>query len=326
LPKYLWKVKFDLIVFETLFMCTRWDRKAFGRNCEKVRMLKEMEAKKIALPQDEFINTDILCEFINEIGVETVFSVAPPSEWSRIYSGVDKAKVTFYRVLPGYLDKRVLAGIKSVDELGKKRTVDIGYRTAGRPYPWFGRHGYLKQKVAERVSEKAVQKGLVTDISTDGEDTILGDEWYRFLLNCKYTIGAEGGTSILDHDGTIHKKTEAYLQEHPGASFEEVESECFPGLDGNFRLFAISPRHLEACATRTCQILTTGDYNRILDAGKHFIELSKDFTNLEEVLECVVDDHLRGELTEQAYEDIVASGKYSYEAFVDFVIKHSLSQ
>ena len=305
-------------------MCSRWDREAFRKNWKKVSKLREMDTRKIALPQDEFINTDILSEFINEIGIDIVFSVAPASEWARIYSSVDRAKVKFYQVLPGYLDNQILERIRSLGKMGGRRRIDIGYRTAGRPYPWFGRHGYLKQQVAEKFLEKAPQKGLAIDISTDNEDTILGDEWYKFLLKCKYAIGAEGGTSILDHDGSIHKKTGEYLREHPEASFEEIEAKCFIGLDGTFSLFAISPRHLEACATRTCQILTTGEYNRILDAGRHYIELNKDFSNLDEVLESVVDDRMRGDLTERAYEDVVASGKYTYEAFVDFVLERSL--
>jgi hypothetical protein len=316
-------MKFDLVVFETLFMCSRWDREVFRKNWQKVRRLREMDARRVALPQDEFISTDLLSEFVNDMGIDVVFSVAPPSEWPRIYSSVDSGKVKFYQVLAGYLDRRTVEKARTLWRIGEERTIDIGYRTAGRPYPWFGRHGYLKQKVAEKFIERAPQTGLAIDISTNNEDTIVGDDWYKFLLKCKYTLGVEGGTSILDYDGGIHEKTSEYLRQHPEASFEEIEAACFPGLDGTFNLSAISPRHLEACATGTCQILTAGEYNRILDAGRHYIKLEKDFSNLDEVLQCVADDRMRGDLTERAYEDIVASGKYTYEAFVNFVLERS---
>jgi len=291
---------------------------------EKVISLKGMDARKVALPQDEFINTDILCDFINEMALDVVFSVAPSSEWPKIYSTVDRSKVQFYQVLPGYLDEKVLEKIERLEQIPHERTIDIGYRTAGRPYPWFGRHGYLKQKVAEVILESGPQKGLTIDISTSNEEPILGDQWYDFLLRCKYTIGTEGGTSILDLDGSIHKKTTDYIASHPEASFKEVEAACFPNLDGTFKLFAISPRHLEACAVKTCQILTTGEYNGILEPGRHYIELKSDFSNLEQVLDLIEEDKMRAELTEQAYEEIVASGRYTYKEFVDFVLEHSL--
>jgi hypothetical protein len=120
--------------------------------------------------------------------------------------------------------------------------------------------------------------------------------------------------------------TESYLAEHPGASFEEVERECFPGLDGGLRYVAISPRHLEACATRTCQVLVEGEYNDVLVPGRHYLELKRDFSNLEQVLNAVKQDHLRQEITEQAFRDIVASGNYTYRSFVEHVLREAVPE
>lgn len=323
LPRYLWKVPFDLIVFDTLFF-SRWKRTAFLRRVEQARALRQLDAVRIALPQDEFISADILSGSINELGIDVVFSVAPPSEWPKIYPTVDPCQVAFYQVLTGYLDDEVVANISALERQPRKRTIDIGYRVAGRPYLWFGRHGYLKQRIAEVFQAKAPPKGLAIDISTRDEDAILGDGWYEFLLRCKYTIGAEGGTSILDWDGSIHEETSNYVARHPQATFEEVEAACFPNRDGTFQLFAMGPRHLEACATKTCQVLTTGNYNGVLEPGKHYIELKKDFSNIDQVLELMAEDRLRAEITERAYQDIVASGKYSYKRFVEFILECSL--
>lgn len=324
IPRYVWRIPFDLIVFDTLFSCTRWSRAVFQRNVEKVLPLKKIEAVRAILPQDEFISADILCDFINQMGIDVIFSVAPPSEWPKIYARVSDSRTEFHRVLTGYLDEGVVRRIKKRERRSSVRAIDIGYKTAGRPYFWFGRHGYLKQEIAERFQQKAPQRGLLIDISTRNEDTILGDRWFDFLLNCKYTIGTEGGTSILDWDGEIHERTTQYTGVHPEADFEEVEAACFPGLDGTLELFAISPRHLEACATRTCQVLAKGTYNGILSPGKHYIELEKDFSNIDEVLDIIAEDRLRAEITERAYEDIVASERFTYRKFVEFVIRHSL--
>ena len=55
--------------------------------------------------------------------------------------------------------------------------------------------------------------------------------------------------------------------------------------DGRLQLFAISPRHLEACATRTCQVLVEGEYSGVLRPGEHYIPVRKDLSNLDDVLE-----------------------------------------
>jgi hypothetical protein len=48
----------------------------------------------------------------------------------------------------------------------------------------------------------------------------------------------------------------------------------------------------------------------------HFIPLKKDFSNVDEVLEKVQDDVYVRQMTERAYQDVIASGKYSYAGFI----------
>jgi hypothetical protein len=91
-------------------------------------------------------------------------------------------------------------------------------------------------------------------------------------------------------------------------------------MDGQLNLRTISPRHLEACATRTPQILVEGSYSGILQAGRHYIPLKPDFSNLAAVVDDVERGDDRRDLAEQAYTDVVASGAYGYEGFVRTVL------
>ena len=143
-------------------------------------------------------------------------------------------------------------------------------------------------------------------------------------MRCKYTIAIEGGASILDKDGSLREKTEAYLVQNPQADFAEVEKACFPGRDGELVYKAISPKHLESCATRTCQILVEGDYNGILIPGTHYIELKQDFSNINQVLRTAQEDQIRAKITQRAYNDIIASGQYTYRYFVASVLRDTL--
>jgi hypothetical protein len=322
---YLKTIKFDLVIFGTLFLANRMVAEWFEPALNKARPLKSLDAVKIVFPQDEHAYTEPLSEFIREFDIDCVFSVAPESEWPMIYQSTDRTKTKLFSVLTGYLDDQTIARVKLLGKDVKSRDIDLGYRT-WRAIPSLGRHGFMRQQIAELFQEKAPARGLLTDISTRREDTLWGDAWYKFLLRCKYTMSVEGGASVLDRDGAIQRKTEAYLEQHPRATFAEVEEACFPGLDGKLHYAAISPRHLEACATRTCQILVEGKYNDVLVAGRHYIELKRDFSNLDQVLDAMKQDHLRHEINECAYREIVDSGRYTYRSYVDSVLRQSLPE
>ena len=320
IPDYLLKIDFDIILFHYAFLSSRYaGKESFLTSLNQVLPLKNSKAIKAVLPQDEYFDSESLVHFIHELNIQIVFSVSPETEWGQLYEGVDFTKIKFYKVLTGYLDDK---GIKTIDRFSKsiKKDIDVGYRARNLPQ-WLGRHGYMKTEIAEIFNATLKKYNLNTSISTNPKDTFLGYDWYRFMVRCKYMLGVEGGSTVHDRDGSITIKGKAYLKEHPNCTFEEIENACFAGLDGKLQLIAISPRHLEACATKTCQLLVESTYNGILKPGVHYIEIKKDFSNVNEVLDLVKNDSLRHEIVENAYRDIVLSGKYSYPNFVNFVLE-----
>lgn len=319
----LLKINFDLIIFHNIFLSKRWGGEYFKFYLERVKLLKLVKCTKIALPQDEFLQTDILCNFLEEFEIEHVFSVSPPTEFSKIYANIDRNKIKLHTILTGYLDESTLKKIRKFEKITKEKDIDICYRVTPGAH-WLGRHGFLKTQIGKLFSNLGEKNKLIIDISINEKDTILGDDWYKFLLRSKYTIGVEGGASILDHNGSLKAKTEAYLEQYPNASFEEVESACFPGRDGELQLFVISPRHLEACATKTCQILIEGNYNGLLKPGKHYIPLNKDFSNLDSIIREVKDDVKRKSIIENAYNDIIVNKTVTYQSFVEKILKEVL--
>lgn len=324
-PDELKNIDYELIIFHTKFLSARWVLDNFYRVIKSTQLdfIRNSNAVKIAIPQDEFLNTNAICDFIDEFNIDHVFTNTNGIDTSNIYGSVKNKNVNYQEVLTGYLDEHTIEKINNLGKLIPERKIDIGYRAWKTAY-WLGEHGQKKSEIAEKFNNEVKKYHLNTDISTKEEDTFLGDDWYKFLLNCKYFIGVEGGSSISDKDGSIKRQTENYLELNPEANFDQVKRACFSERDGEFRLYAISPRHLEACATRTCQILMEGEYNGILKPGIHYIELKEDYSNIDEVLKIVEDDKLRKEITDRVYKDIVESGKYNYQAFVNYILKTSL--
>jgi hypothetical protein len=314
-PAWIDRLDIDLVVLHTILLATRWQPQVLRDAVRQMGPVRRLRCPRIAIPQDEFLNTDLLVDVLRDFGVSHVYTSAGEEDWAAIYGPLLADGIGISRVLTGYLDPATVQRIEALSRRGPAREIDVGYR-AWKPEPWLGRHGMLKAWIADAVQAEGPRRGLRLDISTRAEDTLLGDAWYDLLLRSRWTIGVEGGASLHDRDGSIRRRVDAYLAEHPNAPFDEVEAACFPGLDGRLHLRAISPRHLEACATRTPQILVEGSYNGILTAGRHFVPLRADLGNISEILDEVAQGHDGREMAEQAYQDVVASGRYGYDAFV----------
>ena len=71
--------------------------------------------------------------------------------------------------------------------------------------------------------------------------------------------------------------------------------------------------------------MVEGQYNGILKPDRHYLELKRDFSNLDEVLVRVKRDQERQEMVSRAYRDIVESGLYTYQSFVELVLAKSLN-
>jgi hypothetical protein len=274
------------------------------------------------MPQDEDAYTDYIRTIMREAGVETVFTCASECDYQVFYP-VQKTGLKYYFTThPGLVDENTRAMLEKKNLDHGDRPIDIGYRARRLPF-WLGRHGQKKYQVGERVKAYCDREtNLTTDISSHPEKTLYGDDWLAFLLRCRTVLGSEGGASLLDADDTIRPAVERYVHEHTGAEFEEVEAACFPGRDGDIRYFAISPRHFECAMTKTCQVLLEGRYAGIFRAGEHYIELKGDYSNLPEVVEKVRDRGYCCRIAENAYQDIVASGKYTYRIFANQVVDH----
>ena len=317
-PAWIGELDIDLVILHTTLLSDRWQPDDFRDVVRRMLPVRGVRSAKVAMPQDEFLNTDILVEALEKVGVDHVFTCAPQEEWPTIYGPLVAKGVGMTRVLTGYIEPRTVQEIDRLSRRVAAREIDIGYR-AKRPRPWLGRHGMMKEWVANAFAAEGRRRGLRVDISNEPGDVLLGDAWHRFLLSSRYTIGVESGASILDRQGRIRACSDALVEANPEASFEDVERHCFAGLDGGLNLRAIAPRHFEACATRTPQILVEGAYNGILEAGRHYIPVRADFANLSEVVDEVVRGDHR-EMAEQAYREIVAPGAFGYPAFVGSVL------
>ena len=75
----------------------------------------------------------------------------------------------------------------------------------------------------------------------------------------------------------------------------------------------ISPRVFEAIVMRTALVLYEGEYSGIVEPGRHYFALKKDYSNFDDAVRFVRDPASVHAMTDRAFADIVASGRYGHE-------------
>ena len=278
--------------------------------------LKTFQGVKILMKQDENHRFKEMAKYIGETGFDLILTCLPKESISKIYPKEIVGSVAFSRMLTGY----VTPSLRLLNYLNKKRPIDIGYRGSIQPLS-FGRLAYEKRLIGEDVSRIVSTKNLLNlDISSKWEDRKGGNDWFDFLLKSKATLGAESGASVFDVNGDLDERCRK-LEEKLGAFNESKDyAESFLSginhLENKVHYNQISPRHFEAIATGTVQLLYPGQYSNILKPGKHYFELKRDYSNINEAINYICDDKKRVRMAKVAYEEIILNKDYWIETFV----------
>lgn len=315
-PTGLPQLQFSVIVLHySLF--GRWPFQLDRRFIEYIRVATGF---KVAFFQDEHQNCTARFRFIDDARINSIYSLLEPREVPKVYGRY--TRVTDVRhTLTGYVSDELIDMAQRWQKPDSERHIDIGYR--GRALAYFmGRGGQEKSAIAHEFLARSAGYDLILDIKTGEADRIYGEDWWRFIANCRGMLGVEAGVSIFDLEDRVQQQCRRILAERPGASFEEVSQIALREWEGNIYYRTISPRIFEAAAFGVCQILFEGNYNGILEPMKHYIPLKKDFSNFREVMSAFRDSELRSSITKQAYADLIASGVYSYAQFISQFDKH----
>lgn len=295
-----------------------------------VRSLERFNGLKALFIQDEYEGTEIARTWMDRIRFDLVYTCVPPEGLEDVYPSYRFPATEFLPTLTGYVPEDA-----SIERFGKPlsdRKVLIAYR--GRRLPAvYGDLGYEKYRIGVEMKVIAEMRGLPVDIEVDDSKRIYGTGWYEFLGSARATLGTESGANVFDFDGSLGKRIKALQAKNPEISFDEISAEVLAPHEGLVAMNQISPKVFEAIRLRTALILFDGSYSGVVQPDIHFISLKKDFSNIDEVFQKLQDDEYVKALTDRAYEDVVASGKYSYKCFVEGIdsdieqrVLHSTSQ
>ncbi len=251
----------------------------------------------------------MLDDWLADLAVDVIFSVYGPAEHALLYPRC-AGTVRFERCLTGYVDEADVSASAACVLPHRQRPLDLAYRAKRMSFR-YGRLGQLKHEVGEAVKPLARERGLRVDISTDPADAILGDRWFPFVASARAVLGVESGSGAVDRRGELRADEARYL-ELPGATFEDFAARREAGWDDH-ALQALGPRHLEAAAALSTQLLVEGRYEDALRAGRALRAAARRPRRRRCGARERCEDHATIEaMAVQTYLDVILSGRFSY--------------
>jgi hypothetical protein len=318
---------FDINLFDVVIIhySARLVFPGFGLAPPFLEALTAFRGLKMVFIQDDYDLPAVASAMINRLGIKVAFMSVPPADRKQFF-GTVTGDVEFVQVMTGYVADFADAGAMPDLPPPSQRPIAIGYRARELPY----RYGDLTREkitIAQRMKTICAAKGIRHDIELSEDKRLYGSAWTRFLMQCRATLGTETGSNVIDPDGSLTAKINRALAADRSLTYEQVHARFLRDIDGTIHINQVSPRVFEAIALRTGLVLFTGTYSNVVEPGRHFIELKKDFSNVDEVLRQVHDDALLEAMTERAYRDVIESRRYGYarmvEAVDDAIARHA---
>lgn len=280
-----------------------------------IKILSEFNGLKVLFIQDEYDKTEFTRRWMEKLQFDIVFTCVPEQHIQDIYPKERFKATKFVQNLTGYVSDSFLDN--KLFFPFEERTNYVCYRGRNLPY-WYGELGRNKYEIGVKMKEYCKAWGIPCDIESEDTERIYGDAWYYFLANSRATLGTESGANIFDFDGKLRLNILREIEKNPDYSYAKAKKQYLKN-DGLIKMGQISPKMFEAILVKTVLILFEGNYSNILLPDKHYIPLKKDWSNVKEVLEKIKDINYLEKISELAYQDIIAEGKYSYKSFVKFV-------
>ncbi|AKQ33745.1 glycosyltransferase family protein [Candidatus Coxiella mudrowiae] len=253
--------------------------------------------------------------------------------------------------IPHALNPKVFSAKKTYE----KRLVDVGTRSH-RYSPHLGddERNRLLEYFANTVPNKFHLR-----CNVDTSTRFNREGWAAFLNQCKATIATEVGSFYLQKDDALVDEINYFFLKNSKKPILEERSflrAMARGLlpkfiknkikqyliipedlekNADFKVIyhqiikkhlpcpeyskTISSRHFDAIGTKTLQILTPGRYADILKPYEHYFPLTKNFSNIEEIIDSLKDKAIYTRVTEAAYEHVISN--HTYQHRIDQVIE-----
>lgn len=281
---------------------------------ERIRPLLESASIRVAMPQDDYLHCDRLDSFICQNGISHVYTPIT-NDLEVLYPRASAKPIVFAHALTGYVDESQFERVRQYSRPFSDREWDLGQRIRLLD-PQLGSAARRKGEIAVAFSQHAFRAGFICNVSTNPNDVFLGDDWYRFLGNTRFTVGAKGGASATDPKGRMTDQVRRMRLREPEISGESIQKKLRKGRSrpGNFT--AISPRIFESAAMGTCQILRHDEYFDGFEPWEHYVPIDDNMSENSAVFDVMRDHEHASAIVSASQDFLLSSNKFTYRKFL----------
>jgi len=300
-----------ILTYDTLAFRT-WP--IWNQLVNRIMPLIESTPVRIAFPQDDYTNCQILDEFFSSAKMKHVYSPIN-SDLEVLYPQSTSRSIRFAEALTGYVDDNFTKREAKFSRPFALRKLDLGQRVRLLD-PHLGSRAAQKAEIAVQFAAAAKDMGFSCDVSTSPKDVLLGENWFQFLGNTRFTVGAKGGASIVDPRGKLADKVRRLRARHPHLSRRELGDRLNLSdvMCGDFS--AVSPRLFEAAAMGTCQILLRDHYFDGFEPWRHYVPLDSGGAIDPRVWKVMRDIDLAGEIVRASQAFLLETERFTYAKFL----------
>ena len=274
---------------------------------------------RAVMPQDDYSYCSYLDDLFIDHKIDFVFSPLT-RDLHMLYPRSIARGVRFHEAFTGYWESGTNLSIESFRKPFGERSIDLGQRVRFLT-PQLGPAAQRKGQLATEFAVLAQQAGFRCDVSTKASDVLLGDAWWRFLGDTRFTVGRLGGASVADPFGRLSIKVKQLELRKPSITHDEIarrlKADQLP--QGDFT--AVSPRLFECAALGVCQVLEEAHYVDGFEPWRDYIPLAPNMSNTPEVFEAMRDWDRCEEIAASAEHVLIHSGAHTYRQFVKRFMK-----
>lgn len=275
--------------------------------------LRKFRGPKIAAIQDEYDFTDRATRWLRKTGFDVVLTNLPAEGVPQLYPPSRFPDTRFERVLTGYISEELIEDADRVRPLAEREIV-LGYR--GRELPFrVGDLGWHKSEIGRQFKPAAMARGIPCDIETNEDARFHGGGWFDFIRRCQVHLGTPSGSNVFDFDGSLHEYVRRAWERNQKITYLDVREKIQRHTVG-FDMGQISPRVFEAVACRTALALMRGSYSGVLKPDEHYVAVSPDYSNINEVLDRILDTPAMQAMADRAYDHVIGNSGNHYRGFV----------
>jgi len=313
IPRRLADEGFDLAILTYEVVALR-NIPFWGAIVKRLAPLLRASRTRVVMPQDDYSTCAALDEFIVKHDVQFVFSPLT-RDLHMLYPKSIARGVRFHEAFTGYWESSTALPIEKFRKPFKERSIDLGQRVSFLP-PQLGPAAQRKGQLAVAFAERAETEGFTCNVSTKSSDVLVGEAWWRFLGDMRFTVGRLGGASIADPRGRLAQRVMQLQMRDPLITHDEIARRLKTDLLPQGDFSAISPRLFECAAMGVCQVLEEAHYVDGFEPWRDYLPLASDLSNTAEVFEAMRDWDRCEEIAASAENVLIRSGRHSYRQFV----------